>query len=138
MYRSKQACTIFTSGLAKFLTLSNFERLSSDACSFVLRSHSERSHFSILVITVEDFLVTSNILELLSKVKDQLRQKYKYKDLGRVEHIIGWKVTHTDAGIKITQLGYIKTVLDKFRLTDAKPTSSPIASELLAPHHYHF
>jgi len=132
MYGSRQACKIFTEGLADFLNVSDFSRLTSDTCSFLLRHQINPSHFVLLVITVDDFLVVSNHIPLVNKVKTRLQQKYTLKDLGQVTNILGWKVEHSKEGIKISQPGYIQNLIDRFGQTDAKPFPSPIASELVA------
>ena len=75
MYGSRQACKIFTEGLADFLSLSQFSGLASDTCSFILNSHKNPSRFVLLVITVDDFLVITNHTPLTEKVKARLQQK---------------------------------------------------------------
>ena len=131
MYGCRQACKIFTDGLAAYLTSIHFSRLPSDPCSFILHSNKNPQHFVLLVITVDDFLVVTNHTPLSNQVRNQLSRKYKLKDLGRVQHLLGWKITHSTEGITISQPSYIQELLDKYGLTNAKTFSSPIASELI-------
>ena len=133
MYGSKQACRIFTEGLSTFLESHDFQRLHSDPCSFIRHDPSRSELFILLIITVDDFLVISNSTALISHTKSTLLCKYSVKDLGPVSAILGWKVTQSQSGITISQPGYISSLLEKYRHTTAKPSPSPIASELLAP-----
>ena len=131
MYGSKQACKVFTEGLASFLQSHSFTRLHSDPCPFIRHDQNDTSRFILLIITVDDFLVISNSRTLISSTKNTLLQKYALKDLGPVSTLLGWKVTQSKQGITISQPGYIQSLLDKYRHTHAKPSPSPIASELL-------
>ena len=132
MYGSKQACKIFTDGLASHLQNIGFTRLFSDSCSFIHRDPSDEQSFVLLVITVDDFLVVTNSDHLVQNVKSAIQHKYTLKDLGTVEHILGWKVTHSKEGILISQPAYIDSLLERFRLTESKTFNSPIASELIS------
>ena len=88
------------------------------------------------MVTVDDFLVITNNPPLRDKAKLHIQTKYKLKDLGPVTHILGWKVTRDTTGIKLSQPAYIKTLLSKYGLQDAKTAPSPIASEILnTPEH---
>lgn len=131
MYGARQACHIFTKGLSQHLKVHNFTRLSSDSCTYHLTSTKDPSQFLFCVITVDDFLVIYNNKTLCTKVKENILKKYTLKDLGPVSHILGWKVTRDETGITITQPAYIETISQKFGQTNAKPSDTPIASDLL-------
>ena len=131
MYGAKQACRIFTQGLSQHLHLTNFNRLTSDSCTYLLTAPNDSSQFVFFVITIDDFLVISNNPQLREHAKQHLQTKYILKDLGPVTHLLGWKVTRTTEAIKISQPAYIAALLEKFGLQNAKPASSPIATDLI-------
>ena len=131
MYGAKQACSTFTRGLSQHLEMHNFTRLSSESCTFLLRSKTHPDNFVFFVITIDDFLVVSNCSRLRETAKQQLESKYVIKDLGPVKHILGWKVNRDNTGIHVSQPAYIATLLQNFGLTGAKPASSPVASDIL-------
>jgi len=60
LYGTQQACRTFTQGLATFLTLSDYQRLPSEACNYLFRDHTYPTQFILLTITVDDFLVATN------------------------------------------------------------------------------
>ena len=131
IYGAKQACNTFTRGLSKYLELHNFTRLTSESCTFLLRSTLDNTKFVFFVITIDDFLVVSNCSKLRELAKQQLQAKYIIKDLGPVRHILGWKIERTDQAITVTQPAYIATLLETFGLTGAKTATTPNASDIL-------
>ena len=64
IYGAKQACNTFTRGLSKYLELHNFTRLTSESCTFLIRSTLDSTKFVFFVITIDDFLVVSNCPKL--------------------------------------------------------------------------
>ena len=69
----------------------------------MLTSPHNPTHFVLLIITIDDFLVVSNNDELREHAKKHIQNKYVLKDLGPVQHILGWKVTRTANELKISQ-----------------------------------
>jgi len=60
MYGTKQACRTFAQGLSTFLTVADYQRVSSDACTYLFKDPTHPHHFILFTITVDDFLVVSN------------------------------------------------------------------------------
>jgi len=63
----------------------------------------------------------------VNKVKDQLRENYKMKDLGVVNHIIGCETSHCeDTGITyMYQYQFAKSAVKKFCPEELSPCYSP-------------
>lgn len=131
IYGTKNACRIFTTGVARNLKLMHFDRSTADSCTFILKDNSS-SGIVILIITVDDFLTITNNLTLLSQIKSQLATHYKLQHLGPVKHIIGWKVdrNYTQKTITISQPAYIRQVASIYNRTNCKPTHSPYQAQL--------
>lgn len=47
-------------------------------------------------------------------------------DLRNVRYCLGIELTQQEDGIKICQSGYIRDILDRFRMSDSKPVSTPL------------
>jgi len=135
MYGTKQECRTFTQGLATFLTLAHYNRIASDACTYLYRDQHNPKHFILFAITIDDFLVVTNHTPLISTALTALKKKYSVKDLGPVQHIIGWKITRTPTDITITQSAYIDQILSRYQQTDCNPAPTPYLPEPLTRTH---
>jgi hypothetical protein len=73
-------------------------------------------------------VITSRHMRHIEHFKARLRERFKISDLGELTWLLGLKVernrsTHT---IALLQQAYVTTVLERFHLQDAKPTSIPM------------
>lgn len=133
VYGIKQACRLFTSGVARNLKLLQFDRSNADACTFVLQDSTNKD-FCILVITVDDFLAVANSKKIIETLKAQLRTKYKLHDLGPVQNIINWKVERDrkEGTLKISQPHYINQILSTYNAERIKPAPTPYLPDKLS------
>uniref|UniRef100_A0A2N9J4X6 CCHC-type domain-containing protein n=1 Tax=Fagus sylvatica TaxID=28930 RepID=A0A2N9J4X6_FAGSY len=64
------------------------------------------------------------------RLKSLLHKEFEMKDLGAAKKILGMEI-HRDRGARklwLSQKNYIKKVLEKFSMLDAKPVSTPLAN----------
>jgi hypothetical protein len=63
-------------------------------------------------------------------LKKKLANSFAMKDLGAAKKILGMRITRDRKNRKLTlsQGEYIKKVLERFRMQNAKPVSTPLAS----------
>ena len=94
----------------------------SDPCVFYL---SRAGHISILAVVVDDILHAASTKQLISDFSSAMENTYHIKHMGAPKHMIGLRVTRTDAYIKLDQSYYISDVVHKFKQTDCSPTNSP-------------
>jgi hypothetical protein len=85
-------------------------------------------HIIILVIHVNDYIITGSSTKLIADYKAKFNTCYALTDLGPVSWLLGLKVTRDrkNRTICLSQTAYINTMLDRFALTDAKPLHSPM------------
>ena len=50
------------------------------------------------------------------------------KDLGPAKQILGIRITRSSGVLRLSQEEYVKKVLSRFSMSDAKPMSTPLAS----------
>uniref|UniRef100_A0A2N9F5E5 CCHC-type domain-containing protein n=1 Tax=Fagus sylvatica TaxID=28930 RepID=A0A2N9F5E5_FAGSY len=66
----------------------------------------------------------------LKQLKSLLHKEFEMKDLGAAKKILGMEI-HRDRGARklwLSQKNYIRKVLEKFSMLDAKPVSTPLAN----------
>ena len=66
----------------------------------------------------------------IAKLKAQLNKEFEMKDLSAAKKILGMEIiTDRKSGmLYLSQRGYIKKVLRRFNMHDAKPVSTPLAA----------
>jgi hypothetical protein len=74
-------------------------------------------------------LIAAKSKEQITTLKKQLSSEFDMKDLGAAKKILGMEITRDkNTGLLfLSQQSYIKKVLQRFNMHDAKPVSTPIA-----------
>jgi hypothetical protein len=125
LYGLKQAGRKWYEALARALIDLGFCITQADPGVFYLRMEV---HIIILVIHVDDCVITGSSAKLIADYKAKFNARYALTDLGPVSWLLGLKVTRDreNRTICLSQTAYINTMLDRFALTDAKPLRSPM------------
>ncbi|SPC66271.1 related to retrotransposon protein [Ustilago sp. UG-2017b] len=99
-------------------------------CAPCIYTKGQGEDMAIVVIYVDDTLVTAPRLETVLKVKKQIGQRWKMEDSGEVSHFLGIKISRDRAmhTMTIGQSGYIDQVLAKHLDKRTKPTMVPMQS----------
>ncbi|KAL0399858.1 UNVERIFIED_CONTAM: Retrovirus-related Pol polyprotein from transposon TNT 1-94, partial [Sesamum radiatum] len=83
-----------------------------------------------LVLYVDDMLIASPSLTLITELQNNLKKNFEMKDLGNAKKILGMSIERDrkNSTIFLNQISYVKNVLKKFSMENAKPTSVPLAA----------
>jgi hypothetical protein len=79
-----------------FLITTGFSKFHSDPNVYIKKV---RIHLIILVLYVDDLIITSSDSKLLNHVKTSLKKKFEMKDLGFLHYLLGLQVLQTNEGI---------------------------------------
>lgn len=82
----------------------------------------------IIVIHVDDCTLVTSSKGLMIKLKSDLGSRYDIVDLGEARWLLGFEIQrdrHTRT-LTLSQAGYIATLLERFRMTDAYALSVPL------------
>ncbi|GKC53963.1 retrovirus-related pol polyprotein from transposon TNT 1-94 [Tanacetum coccineum] len=96
--------------------------------SLFVRSTLE--HFTVILVYVDDVLVTEDSIHEITQVKEALDQKFTIKDMGEAKYFLGIKVCRTNTGTHLNQRKYILDLLQDSGLTACKPNPSPLPTSL--------
>ena len=105
-----------------------YRRCEYDCCVYV-RSLNDGS-FIFLLLYVDDMLITAKSIVEVNKLKVLLNREFDIKDLGVAKKIIGMEIRR-DRDAKrlwLSQDGYVKKVLEKFSIENAKLVSTSLAN----------
>lgn len=86
---------------------------------------------------MDDLLIFSKSLDAIKKVKMELSQSFKMKDLGLANEILGLKIERNlyTSMIKISQEKYVREILERFSMINCKPSSTPLIPGLTINSH---
>ncbi|KAK4388108.1 Retrovirus-related Pol polyprotein from transposon TNT 1-94 [Sesamum angolense] len=85
---------------------------------------------SLLVLYVDDMLIASPSITLITELQKNLCKNFEMKDLGNAKRILGMTIDRDrkNSVIFLNQKTYVKTVLEKFSMENAKTTPVPLAA----------
>jgi hypothetical protein len=110
-----------------FLIAIGFSRCHSDPNVYTKKVGS---HLIILVLYVDDLILTGSDSKLLNHVKTSLKKKFEMIDLGFLHYFLGLQVLQTNEGIFLSQSKYACDLLPRFHMEYCKPTRSPFQSRV--------
>ena len=87
-----------------------------------------KSGFLILTLSVDDILMASNDKRLVSETKAWLSSQFDMKDMGDAAYVLGVKILRDRSRrtLGLSQETYIKKVLERFNMANAKPIDTPV------------
>ncbi|CAM8908561.1 unnamed protein product [Rhodiola kirilowii] len=116
---SRQWFAKFSSSLIEF----GFQPSLNDYSLFTL---TRGNVFLILLVYMDDVIITGNSEELISEVKQFIHRKFRIKDLGVMKYFLGLEVARSTDGVFLNQRKYALELLDEHNLTDCKPAKTPM------------
>ena len=124
LYGLKQAPRAWYDRLKNSLLQWGFQASKSDTSLFF--QHSERDIIMVLIY-VDDILVTSSNTVLIENVIKQLGSEFALKDLGDFSYFLGLEVTPSVEGLHLSQTKYICDILSKANMLGSKSCTTPIS-----------
>ena len=75
-------------------------------------------------------LIAGSSTEEINNLKKKLLKQFAMKDLGAAKQILGMRVIRDEANgtLKLSQVEYVKKILSKFNMNEAKPLGIPLGS----------
>ena len=125
LYGLKQAGRKWYDALSLALTKLGFRVSSADPGVFTARVGTD---ILVLAAHVDDCILTGSSKDLITEYKGKLNEHYALTDLGPVHWLLGIKVTRDreTRTISLSQSAYIKAILARFSLTNAKSFPTPM------------
>ena len=80
----------------------------------------------LLLLYVDDMIITSDDLSGIQELKDFLSQQFEMKDLGHLSYFLGLEIIHFTDALYITQAKYASELLSRAGLTDSKTVDTPV------------
>ena len=122
LYGLKQSGRMWNSLLHSYLTSEGFCQSLSDTCVYTKSTVDDKI---ILIVWVDDMIIATTREETLKRVKKSLCDRFRMKDLGQLSLFLGIHFVFRNGSIEINQTRYLEKVLEKFRMSECKPRSTP-------------
>ncbi|KAJ0824197.1 putative RNA-directed DNA polymerase [Helianthus annuus] len=123
LYGLKQAPRKWNERLNGVLIDYGFVQSKCDHSMYVL---SKNKVFVVLLVYVDDIVVTGNSIDEVSKIKAILNSNFQIKDLGKLKYFLGIEVLYNKSGICLNQRKYCLELLSEFGYLACKPINTPI------------
>ena len=123
LYGLKQAGREWNIELDTKLRRRGYARLHSDPCVYIFRIDEE---FAIITVWVDDLLLFTTTINLMKKMKSDIKAEWEVTDLGEPSKIVGIEITMEKDSIAISQTKYIESILKKEGLERCNPVGMPL------------
>ena len=128
IYGLKQSSRCWNNKFKTTLQKYDFIQNIGDSCLYTKNTDKGKI---FVIVYVDDIIICANNDIHLNYVKNILSNNFKIKDLGPVKYFLGINVENNDKQIKLHQETYIKSVINKFNLSECKVVSTPLNESLL-------
>ncbi|KAG6608742.1 Integrase catalytic core protein [Phytophthora cinnamomi] len=124
IYGLKQASRVWNETFDEYVRSIGFHVSSYDPCLYIKVVDGE---CVLLLVYVDDVLVTGSSAEMIAEVKRQLKSRFEMTDSGKCSFILGIEVVdNADGSVTLSQARYINDILERFGMQDCKPAASPV------------
>lgn len=124
LYGLKQSPRCWNIVLNDYLLSIGFRRCDADNCIYVRNTDCG---LFLIAVYVDDLILASHTLKQMAEVKSCLASRFSMKDMGELHYCLGVSVEQEPANncMYLHQQQYIRTMLEKYGLSDAKMFSTP-------------
>jgi hypothetical protein len=123
LYDLKQAPKARSDKIGQYLVTSGFQ---TSNANFSLHVKKTDHGIVVIVIYVDDLIITRDSDEDIFDLKKLLKQKFEMKDLGELRYFLGIEVIQSPKGIWLLQRQYALNKLSGYGMTGCKPISTPL------------
>jgi hypothetical protein len=123
LYGLKQALKIWSDKIGQYLVTSGFQTSNVDFSLYVKKTENG---IVVIVIYVDDLIITGDSDIDIFDLKKLLKQKFEMKYLGELHYFLGIEVIQSPKGIWLLQRQYALNKLTEYGMTGCKPISIPL------------
>ncbi|KAK8951032.1 hypothetical protein KSP39_PZI004596 [Platanthera zijinensis] len=123
LYGLKQSPRAWFRRFYTFMLKLGYIQSQADHTLFVKR---KGNLIAILIVYVDDIIITGDYLEEIIHLKKQLSREFEVKDLGKLRYFLGIEVARSEQGIFISQRKYTLDLLEETGMLGCSPADTPI------------
>lgn len=127
LYGLKQSGRNWNRVLHECLTDNGFTQNQADHCVY---SQESKEGKVIIIIWVDDLIITASDEGKLKRVKRMLEEQFKMKDLGQLKYFLGIDFDFSDGCVKMSQEKYTNKILQRFNMSECRIRETPCEQKL--------
>ena len=124
LYGLKQSPRAWFERFTKFVKSQGYSQGQADHTLFIKAFTKDK--LSILIVYVDDIILTGDDTEDMSILKHCLAKEFEIKDLGQLRYFLGMEVTRSTKGIVVSQRKYTLNLLKKTGMSGCKLADTSI------------
>ena len=128
LYGLKQSPRAWFERFGKAVISCGFSQSQADHTIFY--KHSKNSKIAILIVYVDDIILTGNDEAELAALKEKLAKEFHIKDLGALKYFLGMEFARSKEGIFVNQRKYVLDLLGETGMLGCKMVETPIEPNL--------
>uniref|UniRef100_H3H9U3 Uncharacterized protein n=1 Tax=Phytophthora ramorum TaxID=164328 RepID=H3H9U3_PHYRM len=124
IYGLKQASRVWNETFDEFMCSIGFQVSAFDPC---LYNKVVDGHCVLVLVYVDDVLITGSSPELISRTKTDLKTRFEMTDSGKCAFVLGIElVDGPDGSVTMCQRRYVDDILKRFAMDECKAVVSPV------------
>ena len=127
LYGLKQAPRAWFERFSSVVHAAGFTSSEHDAALF---THTSDRGRTLLLLYVDDMLITGDDQKYIAFVKKKLSEQFKMSDLGHLSYFLGIEVDRTNDGYYLSQHRYTRELISRSGLTDTRTAATPMEQQL--------
>jgi len=108
------------------MTLNQLGYKQRQANHTLFTKHAENGKRSILIVYVDDIIVTGDDMQEIDNLNKQLRAEFEVKDLGIMRYFLGMEVARSKEELFISQKKYTIDLLEDTGMLACRPAGTPL------------
>ena len=127
LYGLRQAPRAWYAKLNEYL-----EELGFVKCPYEYAVYTKREGNEVLIVGVyvDDLLITGTSIDIISKFKKQMKEKFEMSDLGKLAYYLGIEVDQQIGFTKLKKAAYSKKLLEKAGLSSCNAVKYPMEANI--------
>ncbi|KAD4180306.1 hypothetical protein E3N88_28897 [Mikania micrantha] len=125
LYGLHQAPRAWYATLTDHLLANGYTRGAIDQTLFVRK---DKNDLILVQIYVDDIIFGSTSSALCKEFEGVMKKKFEMSAMGEMTFFLGLQVKQDCKGVLIHQGKYVTDILNKFKMTESKPASTPMAA----------
>uniref|UniRef100_H3H7X9 Integrase catalytic domain-containing protein n=1 Tax=Phytophthora ramorum TaxID=164328 RepID=H3H7X9_PHYRM len=124
IYGLKQASRVWNETFDEFMCSIGFQVSAFDPCLYI---KVVNGHCVLVLVYVDDVLITGSSPELISRTKTDLKTRFEMTDSGKCAFVLGIElVDGPDGSVTMCQRRYVDDILKRFAMDECKAVVSPV------------
>jgi len=130
LYGLKQSPKRWNQKFDSYMLEIGFEKSPRDSCAYI-KSLEDGSKIYLLIY-VDDMLVATKDMKVISELKQKLSERFEMKDLGAAKKILGMEITRerSKGTLTLSQEDYLNKVLELYKMEQCKPVMTRLGVHL--------